>query len=78
MKTPTAAQIKHAVESHKSESYFFSRNNMKFAGDTMRNFGTYTHSDGTIRLYRKHAVKHGLRGEWVYNPTDYSLRKVQP
>ena len=43
-------------------SLHFCRNNMKFAGDTMRNFGIRRHSNGQIiEIYRKHAVKHGLK-----------------
>jgi len=35
----TASDLKAAVEAAGRESHFFSRNNMKFAGDTMSNFG---------------------------------------
>lgn len=38
----TPADLKYAVESRGTESHFFTRNNMRFAGDTMRNFGLCT------------------------------------
>jgi len=43
-------------------SLFFSRNNMKFAGDTMRNFGVKDCGDRWL-LYRKRPTLFGgLRG----------------
>lgn len=76
-KTPTASDIKYLIESAREDSLFFSRNNMKFAGDTMRNFGTYRDADGTIYLYRKKPVKHGIRGSWIFDPVALTLTKVQ-
>ena len=35
----TPSELKSKIESRGSETYFFTRANMKFAGDTMRNYG---------------------------------------
>ena len=58
------------VENRGTETHFFSRANMKFAGDTMKNYGV-TSQPVTIetiygpvlawQLYRRHPVKYGLR-----------------
>lgn len=64
------AELKQRVNSRNTETHFFCRENMRFAGDTMRNYGVRsatisTHSDPTPievwELYRKRPVKHGLR-----------------
>lgn len=60
------SELKYNVE--KTGSNFFSRDSMKFFGDTMRNYGvssaTVTEYDGTAtecwELYRRRPVKHGL------------------
>ena len=65
--TPYA--LKNKVESTPSISMFFCRENMKFSGDTMRNYGvmsttiqTWTDPDPVEvwELYRKRPVKDGL------------------
>ena len=59
----TPSQLKARYENAKPDGLFFTRNNMKFAGDTMRNYGvTRFRHDGKeyAELYRKRAVKHGL------------------
>ena len=35
----TASDLKYALESRDTESHYFSRENMRFAGDTMKNYG---------------------------------------
>jgi hypothetical protein len=80
-KTPTASDIKAAV-SGREDSHFFDRKTLKFFGDTMSNFGTYTEVGSTpgstrIILYRKRAVKHGLTGRWVFDPVAKTLTKIQ-
>jgi len=50
--------------------YFFSRDTMRFFGDTMKSFGVRNRDDG-IYLYRKHS-RHG--GVWVFNPETGDLR----
>jgi hypothetical protein len=64
----TPAQLKQAVANRGTESYFFSRENMRFAGDTMSNYGVRSVTIQTNagpadcwELYRKRPVKHGMR-----------------
>ena len=65
----TASDLKYKVEQAEYDRYFFTRDTMKFFGDTMRNYGV--RDGGTIinnldekfevwELYRKHPVKHGM------------------
>lgn len=74
MKTPTIYEIKEA--SQEAEKYFFSRDTMKFFGDTMRNFGVFQ-DNGKIFIHRKKPVKRGLTGTWLFNPKTGSLSKVR-
>ena len=55
--TPT--QLKRHVEKAGHESYFFSRETMKFFGDTMKNYGVRD-AGNCWELYRKKPVKYGL------------------
>lgn len=65
----TPHELKHLVENHRTETHFFTRESMKFSGDTMRNYGvraqpitvqTYHGPVLAWELYRKRPVKHGL------------------
>lgn len=76
-KRPTPSELRAAHEDAHPESLFFSRANMRFAGDTMGNFAVdaepvtfTTYSGNTVtcwRLYRKRPVKHGGRGAFYFN-----------
>lgn len=76
-KAPTPSQLRAAHEEAHPESLFFSRENMRFAGDTMANFAVApdpvtfsTYSGETVtcwRLCRRRAVKHGLRGAFYFD-----------
>jgi len=35
----TPSELKYQIETHRTETLFFSRENMRFAGDRMSNFG---------------------------------------
>jgi len=52
------SDLKYEVE--KTGSVFFTRESMRFFGDTMRNYGV-RQADNTWELYRKKPVKHGLQ-----------------
>ncbi len=62
----TPSDLKYHVE--QTGSYFFTRQTMKFFGDTMRNYGCRSTTINTAsekgvevwELYRRHPVKHGL------------------
>ena len=61
----TPSELKSHVEQG-PDRYFFTRETMRFFGDSMRNYGV--RDGGTIRtvevweLYRKNPVKQGLTG----------------
>ena len=79
MKIKTASDLKFAVESARQEPYFFTRETMKFFGDTMANYGirqpvTVTTASGdTVPAYeltRRRPVKHGLQDSaWFHAET---------
>lgn len=73
MKIKTASDLKFAVEQSGNEPYFFTRETMKFFGDTMRNYGVrgpitieahngFTDSGkiSVYELFRRRPVKHNL------------------
>jgi len=70
MKIKNASDLKFAIESARQEPYFFTRDSMKFFGDTMANYGirqpvTVTTVSGdkvpAYELVRRRPVKHGLK-----------------
>lgn len=63
----TASDVKHAL---KSDSYFFSRQNMKFSGDKMTSFGIKT-INGKRYLYRKPTAKVNVFGTWKTTGKDF-------
>lgn len=76
-----ASQLKFKVECAREDSLFFSRNNMKFAGDTMRNYGVrgplkFKTSSGELcevyELYRRRAVKFGLKDSAYFRADTYA------
>ncbi len=74
----TPSELKHHV-ANGSDSLFFSRDSMKFAGDTMRNYGVRAATINTIHgtaevweLYRKHPVKHGLHASAYFDRVTFS------
>ena len=69
MNIKTASDLKFEIERLHPDSMFFARENMKFFGDTMGNYGVRQPrkivdimGDERIayELYRKQPVKHGL------------------
>jgi hypothetical protein len=56
----------------KAEPYYFSRNSMKFFGDTMSNYKIKL-ADNFIELHRKKPVKHGLNNIAYFNYNDFQL-----
>ena len=58
----TPSQLKAHVEAR--GSHYFTRQNMRFAGDTMRNYGVRAATINGAQvweLYRKRAVKRGMK-----------------
>lgn len=83
--TMTASELKYQIESADPTTHFFDRDSMKFFGDSMRNYGvrsTTIHAitDSGARdigsrevweLYRRRAVKHGLRDSAYFDKETY-------
>lgn len=65
----TSSELKSKVEASGIETHFFDYKTMRFFGDTMRNYGvreetidTYSEKNVPVyELYRRRAVKHGLK-----------------
>lgn len=76
----TASQLKAQVEYSHTDSKFFTRDNMKFAGDTMANYGvrsaTVTNLQGeqveVWELYRRKPVKYGLQKSAYFDKLTFS------
>ena len=61
----TPSELKRQYEIAHPDGLFFSRNNMKFFGDTMSNYGV--RDAGTHwELYRKRPVKAGVRNSMFF------------
>ena len=79
-----ASELKYQVERAGHEPYFFTRNTMKFFGDTMRNYGVRsatitTNMDEVVEcweLYRRRPVKHGLKNSAYFTKNEF--RRVFP
>lgn len=69
----TPAELKRRVEGAGHEPHFFDRGSMRCFGDTMRNYGVRDAGD-CWELYRKRAVKHGLRNSAFFDKE--TLRRV--
>jgi len=80
----TPSELKHLVEQGSNAPYFFTRQSMRFFGDTMRNYGVRSTTVKTRRngdadvweLYRRRAVKHGLKSSAYFDKT--TLERVHP
>lgn len=86
MKIKTSSDLKYAHEEAYPNSHFFTRKTMKFFGDTMANYGicqpvTVVTSDGQLKqayeLYRKRAVKCGLRSSVWFDSTTFERLHIQ-
>jgi hypothetical protein len=77
----TASQFKARLEEKFPKSYFFSRNTMRFFGDTMKNYGvrktvidTRDEKDVPVyELYRRHPVKHGLQSSAYFGVDRFQI-----
>ena len=69
-----ASELKAKIEQTGEQPYFFSRETMKFFGDTMKNFGVRRSTRGGVpvwELYRKRPVKHGLQGSFYFDQSSF-------
>jgi len=77
----TPSGLRAELLARNSESRFFSRENMRFAGDTMRNYGVRltTINDGVqvFELYRRRPVKHGLQSSAYFTADTFTQTWIQ-
>lgn len=67
-------ELKRLVEASGDERYFFTRDTMKFFGDTMKNYGvriSEINGKEVYELYRKNPVKHGLKESAYFEPETF-------
>ena len=69
----TPSRLKALHLEHNPESHFFSRENMRFFGDTMKNYAIVEH-DCCFELRRRRPVKHGLKACAYFDKQTYALR----
>lgn len=65
-----ASELKAKILETNEQPYFFTRETMRFFGDTMRNFGVRKATRGGVpvwELYRKKPVKRGLQGSFYFD-----------
>ena len=69
-----ASELRAKIEATNQEPYFFTRETMRFFGDTMKNFGVRRSTRGGVpvwELYRKRPVKHGLQGSFYFDQSSF-------
>jgi hypothetical protein len=67
----TPSKLKSQHELNNPESFYFTRESMKFFGDTMKNYGVRSHSVNTWELYRKSPVKNGLNTSAYFDKLNF-------
>ena len=61
-----ASALKYHVEASGYTPFFYTRKNMRFFGDTMKNYGVRDAGD-TWELYRRRPVAHGLKNSVYFD-----------
>jgi hypothetical protein len=73
----TASELKRNIELENPNSLFFSRGNMKFAGDTMANYGVLkteilvNHNIEVYEMHRKKPTKNGLKSSSYFRSDNF-------
>jgi hypothetical protein len=72
----TPSGLRAEILARNPESRFFSRENMRFAGDSMRNYGvrltTINGNERVFELYRRRPVKHGLQSSAYFTADTFT------
>jgi hypothetical protein len=68
----TFSELKYNHELHNAGSSYFSKETMRFTGDTIANYGVLTHDD-SYELHRKKPVKHGLDNSAFFDNETFKL-----
>jgi hypothetical protein len=58
-------------------SHFFTRDTMRFFGDTLANFGVKKMCFNTYKIYRKKPVKFGLDSSYEFNIFTGSIKRLE-
>jgi hypothetical protein len=75
------SKLRARIEANRHETHFFSRENMRFSGDTMRNYGArgplkFRTNAGeecyVFELYRRKATRKGLTGSAYFRADTYA------
>lgn len=68
----TPSELKYEIEKTDPENCYFSRDSVRFFGDTMRNYGVRSTAGGLYwELYRKRPVKNGLKESVYWDKTTF-------
>jgi hypothetical protein len=77
----TPSGLRAELLARNSESRYFSRENMRFFGDTMRNYGVrLTTINGGVQvfeLYRRKPVKHGLQSSAYFLADTFARTRIE-
>lgn len=68
----TPSELKQHVQSNREESLFFSRDNMRFLGDTMKNYGVRD-AGSAWELYRKRPVAGGVQSSVYFDKETFDM-----
>lgn len=77
----TASHLRAFIENNPNGSKFFSRENMRVAGDTMANFGIKRHPCGVVELVRKHKTPKGFTDPHFFRPSScgtFAVKTAKP
>ena len=66
------SELKALYERHNPDGHFFERSNMRFFGDTMKNYGCCDGGEVWV-LHRKRPVKHGAQGNAYFCKKTFRL-----
>lgn len=72
-----ASQLKAMHLTLQPDSHFFTRDTMRFFGDTMRNFKVRKACTNTYILSRRQPVKNGLNSTYEFNIISGVLKTIQ-
>ena len=67
-----SSELKYQYELNNPQGFFFTRDTMRFLGDTMRNYGVITHGSH-YELHRKRPVNGGLTKSAFFSADVFKL-----
>jgi len=67
-----SSELKYQYETNNPQGFFFTRDTMRFFGDTMRNYGVVNHGSH-YELWRKRPVNGGLSSSAFFSADAFKL-----